>query len=237
LTPAEGGRLVDDVRASSNGFRTFLPSLGGALVLHLLAALVASRSRPTTNVEAPAEPPQPSSDTEITLVEDETERPEPGPIAAMNAKAASRDTRASDAPPRSDAHGDRADRESTERGDDYALDPSSPDRAAPEVDLGIASGAWAKWGDFTKLPAHADGERGSTSLPRPASTSGGLVEALDALDRQSGFGPDGTLLSAARDAATQDAAPFRGVAQFAVTVYQGGTVVVSLAASNGDAAS
>src|SRR6185436_15117496 len=46
-----------------------------------------------------------------------------------------------------------------------------------------------------------------------------------------------TLLSAARDAATQDVAPFRGAAQFAVTVYQGGTIVVSLSTSNGDAAS
>jgi hypothetical protein len=224
------------VVASPGGFRTFLSSLGGALALHVLVAIVAGRSRSTTQEEAPAERLRPSSETEIALVDEGAERPEQGPIAA-NANVVSRDTRAF-VPRGSDAHGDdRADREITEHGDDYTIDPSAPPRAAPEVDLGIAPGAWAKWGDFTKRPVNADHARGPTSLPAPASTSGGLVEALDALDRQAGFGPDGTLLSAARDAATQDVAPFRGAAQFAVTVYQGGAVVVSLAVSNGDAAS
>ena len=68
------------------------------------------------------------------------------------------------------------------------------------------------------------------------SSTGGLAEALDAHDRKVGIGPSGAALSAARDAALGEAAPRSGVAQFAVTVYQDGSIDVALVASSSEAA-
>lgn len=124
-----------------------------------------------------------------------------------------------------------------DEGGAFALDPSASTRseAPPPIDLGLERGSWGKWGAFAAEPPEA---RPTARAPMPASSTGGLAEALGTYDRQTGLGPSGTVLSAARDAAAGADAPRSGTAQFAVTVYQNGIVEIALAAfSSSDAAS
>jgi hypothetical protein len=62
-----------------------------------------------------------------------------------------------------------------------------------------------------------------------ASKTGGLVEGLEARDRELGLGPAGRVASALYQAAHGDSAPITGVARFNVTVHRTGAVEVSLA--------
>lgn len=117
----------------------------------------------------------------------------------------------------------------------YALDPAAADTSAasPQVDLGIKPGSWARWSGFAgSAPGNA---HAGAPPPRPASSTGGLAEALETTDCQAGLGPSGAVLAAAHDAAS-GGSPESGVAQFAVTVYRDGSVDVALLASSNDAA-
>ena len=95
-----------------------------------------------------------------------------------------------------------------------------------------------KWAPFAAAPTKSAEENGASPGrgPSPASSTGGLAETLDSFDRQIGLGPSGAVLSAAREAGSWEGSPRTGTAQFAVTVYQGGQIDVSLAGFSGDPA-
>ncbi|MGC4090921.1 MAG: hypothetical protein QM756_24220 [Polyangiaceae bacterium] len=61
-----------------------------------------------------------------------------------------------------------------------------------------------------------------------ASTTGGLLEGLEAHDRKVGLSPSGRVRSALLQAAHSEQAPQLGVAHFRVTVLQDGSVEVTL---------
>ncbi|HTQ07157.1 MAG TPA: hypothetical protein VMI54_25045 [Polyangiaceae bacterium] len=123
--------------------------------------------------------------------------------------------------------------------------PTAPS-AAPEavagrpVDLGLGADAWTRW-----LPpsGQAVAEAPLPRSPReplvqapPASTTGGLQEGLEAMDRGRSVGPSGRVVSALEQAAHGEGATAFGVASFAVTVLRTGGVEVRLeSASTGDA--
>jgi hypothetical protein len=106
---------------------------------------------------------------------------------------------------------------------------AAPPRA---IDLGIGPGGWAKW--MPEQPARAKPE---PAAPRTASTTGGLREALEARDVEVGLGPAGTVLTAAREAASADVAPQIGTALFSAVILRNGEVTVALESCNRDAPS
>ncbi len=69
--------------------------------------------------------------------------------------------------------------------------------------------------------------------PAPASTSGGVIEALDAADVERGLGRGGPVNSAVAAAARQDG-PVRGNATFSVTIFSDGRVDVQVASAQTD---
>jgi hypothetical protein len=113
----------------------------------------------------------------------------------------------------------------------YALDPTAPraDRSGDgrRVDLGIGSGDWSRWVDPTAHVAAPPPPRPESTAP-PASSTGGLAEALEAHDRELGLGPAGPVLSAAHEAGHSDVAPAIGTATFAITVTRAGGIQVDL---------
>ena len=77
---------------------------------------------------------------------------------------------------------------------------------------------------------------GSSALaegPAPASTSGGVIEALDAADVERGLGRGGPVNTAVGAAARQDG-PVRGNATFSVTIFSDGHVDVQVASAQTD---
>jgi hypothetical protein len=114
----------------------------------------------------------------------------------------------------------------------YALDPTAPrsptgTSEGPPIDLGIGSGDWSRYVDPTaRVEAPRPPRPGSTAPP--ASSTGGLAEALEAHDREVGLGPDGPVLTAAHEAGHSDVAPAIGTATFSITVTSAGGVQVDL---------
>ena len=78
-----------------------------------------------------------------------------------------------------------------------------------------------------------DGSHALAAAPPPASTSGGLIEALDAADVERGLGRGGPVNSAVAAAARQDG-PVRGNATFSVTIFSDGHVDVQVASAQTD---
>ena len=77
----------------------------------------------------------------------------------------------------------------------------------------------------------------STPKPRPASTTGGLQEALDAHDRKVGLGYGGPVVSAFHSAAASPSAPQGGRARFEAIIDSSGRVSsVHVLSANGDMA-
>ena len=119
-----------------------------------------------------------------------------------------------------------------ERG--YAVDPSAVAnsgavRGAPSVNLGIGSGDWSQWVDPTGTPRVDAPPRPRVSeLAPPASSTGGLAEALEAHDQKVGIGPAGAVLSAVREAGHSEVAPAIGAATFSITVLRSGIIDVQL---------
>jgi hypothetical protein len=127
---------------------------------------------------------------------------------------------------------DAADSPSPEPGsvDEQPETGSAPDRV---VDLGLGPGGWQKWARLpqSEAPAKPKKRRRSPEQafhPPPASTTGGLLEGLEAHDRELGLGPSGPVIGALYRAAHSPAAPQVGVARFLVTVLKTGSVEVSL---------
>ena len=116
----------------------------------------------------------------------------------------------------------------------YALDPQAHE--APHVDLAIGEGDWSRWALPQAAPPATAETRAPSRLgpPRPASTTGGVAEALEAHDREVGLGPAGSVLTAAMDAAHTESAPQLGRAVFGITVLSSGHVQVDLVGASGE---
>ncbi len=78
-----------------------------------------------------------------------------------------------------------------------------------------------------------NGRRAESVVPAPASTTGGLVEGLDAADVARGLGRGGPVQSAIAQAARGDG-PVRGSATFSVTIFSDGRVAVEVASAQTD---
>jgi hypothetical protein len=112
----------------------------------------------------------------------------------------------------------------------YALDPSAPSGpvgSQKQVELGIGSGDWSRYVDPTARVEAPPAPRPSSTAP-PASSTGGLAEALEAHDREVGLGPGGPVVSAAHEAGHSDVAPAIGTAKFSITVMRAGGIQVEL---------
>src|SRR5262249_27739878 len=100
----------------------------------------------------------------------------------------------------------------------YALDPTAPRGPVgdhPRVELGIGSGDWSRYVDPTARVEAPPTQRPSSAAP-PVSSTGGLVEALEAHDREVGLGPEGPVVSAAHEAGPSDIAPAVGTARSSI---------------------
>jgi hypothetical protein len=113
-----------------------------------------------------------------------------------------------------------------------ALASSSPESKVGPIDLGLAPDGWhlALLGAPPDRPAPSPADRRAPLVRAPVpSKTGGLLEGLEARDRELGLGPAGRVASALYQAAHGDGAPITGVARFNVTVHRTGSVEVSLA--------
>lgn len=116
----------------------------------------------------------------------------------------------------------------------YVLDPSAEARetavvGGPKVDLGIGAGDWSRFVDPTGTPKIDPPSRArSSELAPPASSTGGIAEALEAHDQKVGIGPAGAVLSAVHDAGYSEVAPAIGNATFSITVLRTGVIDVQL---------
>jgi len=116
--------------------------------------------------------------------------------------------------------------------DDAALESpgaaTSTFRPTKGVDVGLGNRA-----GLAGLAEGTDAPPGRTG-PRPASSTGGLVEALDAADMARGLGHGGPVRTAVDEAARLPEAPTFGSATFAVALGTDGSVKVSVVAASGD---
>jgi hypothetical protein len=120
----------------------------------------------------------------------------------------------------------------------YSLDPARAHESAAErepVNLGIEPGSWSLWVDAA-APVAVPLRKSAERLPGPASSTGGLVEALEARDRELGLGPAGRVLSAAHEAGHSDVAPAIGTAIFSITVLRSGGIQVELVGASSNVA-
>jgi hypothetical protein len=225
--------------------RRFSIALGAAFALHAACALIGYRIVKTGAVAFEVAPPL---DTEIEFfdvgarLEDVAPVPAdelPSQVAMTKVESAQRAarpfaTRPSEPRPSTteSATSDEVGRESG-AAPGYALDPSAEVQAAAPpghaVDLGIGSGDWSRFVDPTGTP-RIDAPRAerSSERARPASTTGGIAEALEAHDQKVGIGPAGAVLSAIHEAGYSDAAPAIGSATFSITVLRSGAIDVQL---------
>jgi hypothetical protein len=111
------------------------------------------------------------------------------------------------------------------------------------IDLGLGPDGWQRWvsapNDGVRPKAAERPQRGNryqVFRASPASTTGGILEGLEARDRELGLDPSGRVVSALHLAARTQVAPELGTARFAVTVRRTGEVEVTLAAASGDVA-
>ena len=80
----------------------------------------------------------------------------------------------------------------------------------------------------------ASGGRADAESPPTVSSTGGLVESLDAADVDCGLGRGGPVRSAVEIAARTENAPVRGSATFSVTIFSDGKVDVQVASNQTD---
>jgi hypothetical protein len=140
--------------------------------------------------------------------------------------------------PRPEGHGARESAatavEITSNEGSYSLSPLAAPGEKKPVELGLGPGNLALWAGAAR-PAEAPSAARAQSAPAPVSTTGGLAEALEAHDQEIGLGPEGPVISAAREAAHSDVAPALGTASFTITAMQNGDVTVDLAAASSQA--
>ncbi|MET0595971.1 MAG: hypothetical protein ABW133_24940 [Polyangiaceae bacterium] len=160
--------------------------------------------------------------TTTTSAERAERRVAPAPAAAREP----RETPAVPLNPTSDSEGQ-------EGAEGYALNPAEGakgggPRAEKAVNLGIGSGDWSQWVDPTGTPRIDRPPAPRAELATPASSTGGLAEALEAHDQQVGIGPAGAVLSAVHDAGYSEVAPAISTATFSITVLRSGVIDVQL---------
>jgi hypothetical protein len=121
----------------------------------------------------------------------------------------------------------------------YALNPSADAThgaaARAPIDLGIGAGDWSRWVNPTNAPAFDPAQRAEFGTA-PVSSTGGLVEALEARDHALGLGPAGAVLTAVHEAGYSDIAPALGTATFSITVLRSGAIDVQLTGASSQAA-
>jgi len=218
-------------------------ALVGALALH--GAVVAATYSFGRVDPRPDQPPAPIARmTEVDLddghldtarsdlVERQVERETPLGGSAESAFAPRKPTEGSNRISTPDKEGP-----TTTAQEGYALDPTAPNEKArdrPPVNLGIGPGSWSLWVGPTApvAPFPPTAER----TPAPASSTGGLAEALETHDHELGLGPAGRVLSAAYEAGHSDAAPAIGTAAFTITVLRTGGIQVDLVGASSNAA-
>jgi hypothetical protein len=109
---------------------------------------------------------------------------------------------------------------------------AAPGVASRPIDLGIGPDAWKQW--LGPAGTHGAGVPRETAARAPlvrvapASTTGGLLEGMEALDRGRAAGPAGPVVTALEQAAHGEGATAFGAARFAVTVLATGGVEVRL---------
>jgi hypothetical protein len=215
-------------------------TLGAAAVLHLASAFFGYRLVSAARENAPE--PALGVDTEIDIVElDAIVEPaaahEPSSSSAVLSPGLLGRVRDRHAAPAENGPPGSAGAEETagHANGEYALDPSAPsgrgETTESSISLGIGAGEWSRWVDPNEIPAH-HGLRPS-ELPAPASSTGGLAEALEARDRSLGLGPAGAVLTAVHEAGNSDVAPSLGTATFSITVLRSGAIDVQLTGANG----
>jgi len=101
---------------------------------------------------------------------------------------------------------------------DPMRNPTRPNIVPRSVDLVAANG----------------GRAAAEAPPAPASTTGGLIEGLDAADVSRGLGRGGPVRTAIDLAARDADAPLRGNATFSVTIFSDGAVDVQVAGNHTD---
>lgn len=173
----------------------------------------------------------------------------PGAAAASVAEAAAPAQPPSSPPARSPASQRAAADDADQASPEGEPAPSQPDAAAapaspPDrvVDLGLGPEAWQQWarlGQGEAPPAKPRTRKRTSSrvvqAPK-ASTTGGLLEGLEAHDRELGLGPSGPVIGALYRAAHGAEAPQTGAARFEVTVLKSGSVQVALLGASDRAA-
>jgi hypothetical protein len=210
-----------------------------AVVLGLLPLLGATGRRVAA---VPVAPPSAAELVEVELAQSPESGDEARPeLAAREVRGvpARRSTSgvASEKTPAPSSGASTGDEPAPTEGAPYTLDPRA--REAPRVNLAIGEGDWSRWALAEGAPPTSTEERATPSRvrpPRPASTTGGLAEALEAHDREVGLGPAGSVLTAARDAAHTEIAPQLGRAVFGITVLSSGHVQVELMRASGEVA-
>lgn len=183
----------------------------------------------------------------LALAEPASEAPAEPRLAAAPPRVRTRppDTATSSAAGEPELHG--ADGSAAEASDVATkAQAAEPDDAVPDlpdrvIDLGLGPSSWRKWALLGQgePPAPPKRKKRSSAPPfraPPASTTGGLLEGLEAQDRKLGLGPSGPVIGALYRAAHAPVAPQTGVARFVVTVLKSGSVEVSLVGASGDAA-
>lgn len=80
----------------------------------------------------------------------------------------------------------------------------------------------------------ANGGRAEAEAPRAASTTGGLIETLDAADVERGLGRGGPVRTAIDLVARSADGPVRGAATFSVTIFSDGKIDVQVASNHTD---
>jgi hypothetical protein len=80
----------------------------------------------------------------------------------------------------------------------------------------------------------ANGGRAAAEAPATVSTTGGIVEGLDAADVARGLGRGGPVRTAIDFVARTENAPVRGSATFSVTIFSDGKIDVQVASNQTD---
>jgi hypothetical protein len=214
-------------------------ALGGALALHAVCALFGYRAAPI-GAETATDVAR-VDDTEIEIFDvpddaprgepDDDERLGPAPIAMRTSTRARESSGSAVAPEIAPSVNTAppAEMEGAEGG--YALDPSAHVNPGPPgvlpIQLGIGAGDWSRWVDPKAEPL-ARAARPAELRPRPASSTGGVAEALEAHDQKVGLGPAGAVQSAVHEAGYSEIAPAFGTATFSITVLRSGVIDVQL---------
>jgi hypothetical protein len=201
--------------------RRFLATFGVALAIHVAAVsavLVTAPQRPAR----PSELAEREAATEMFDVGLDPSPSAAGTVAPANgaamAMAARRETasRTAAAPMVAAEEGTASEAApSSAAGEGFSLQTTA-------IDLRLAAGAGASGAERSAREGLGE------SSPAPISSTGGLVEGLDAKDVERGLGRRGPVRTAVDEAAHTADAPGLGVATFAVSIDRGGKIAVDV---------